>query len=163
MTIPEAAAQIKSQPRPSAPGPVTATTEGITSTLTISSIFDHPSRKLANLQLSTAPKPPHQAAQPHPNGRWHCRHSAEHNALGGRRKGAVDGKPDDDFTYFVVQWLILCVHVIRREFITPVRRRHRLSQRRLSVSCSKRVQPKSYYHFIESDSHILLCHRQFIV
>ncbi|KAM0456575.1 hypothetical protein ACHAPV_005105 [Trichoderma viride] len=39
MTTPEVTAQIKSQPRPSAPGPVTATTEGITSMLTKSSFL----------------------------------------------------------------------------------------------------------------------------
>lgn len=93
MTTPEAAAQVKSQPRPSAPGPVTATTEGITS---ITLLIIHQGHTLI-AQLSAVSKSPRQAAQPHPNGRWHYRPSTEHNALGGRRKGAVDGESDINF------------------------------------------------------------------
>lgn len=65
---------------------------------------------------------------------------------------------DDYFTCFTTERLIL--YLIRTEFTIPVRRRRRLSPRRLSVSCSKIVNLKSipspcrikvtHYHIIQS-------------
>lgn len=69
MTTPEATAQVKSQPRPSAPGPVTATTEGITSMLIKLPLLIIHRGDVLIARLSAVSKSPRQAAQPHPNGR----------------------------------------------------------------------------------------------